>query len=35
MKFHSKNKLEKLVHLVGFIVRKVDMDIQNWKVANF
>ena len=25
--FHSKNKLEKLVNLVGFIIRKLRMDV--------
>ena len=26
VEFHSKNRFEKLVHIVGFIVRKVDTD---------
>jgi len=38
VEFHSKNKLEKLVHLVSFIIRNLNREILNlpclWRVLN-
>jgi hypothetical protein len=31
VEFHAKNKFEKLVHLVGFIIRKSDEATISWK----
>jgi len=31
VEFHSKNKVEKLVHLVGFIIRKVPLYLHNYQ----
>jgi len=31
VEFHSKNRFEKLVHLIGFILRKIQEGVSNWK----